>query len=101
MPPDNDLQMFIQHSLQEIAGQIGQPISEAIAYRIYEEAIALLSHLSYAPVTLGRVAGLLLVYELQEVEPDEVDWFKNQVQQCRDGEDVEELIESLSRIDTL
>lgn len=81
--------------------QMGHPLDEVSTQQIYEEAIALLDHLSYAPVTLGRVSGLLLVYQLQKVEPEEIAWFKDQVKQSSDPEEVEELIESLARVDSL
>jgi hypothetical protein len=96
-----ELQITIQQSLQEIAVQMGQPIEPSTAKQIYQEAIDLLNHLSYAPITLARVAGTLLVYQLQEVEPEEVEWFKSQVRESPDAEAVEELIESLHRVDAL
>lgn len=99
---DERLQISIQQSLQEMATQIGHPISEKIAKQIYQEATNLLSHISYAPITLARVAGTLLVYRVQQgLEPEEPEWFKTQVQQCSDDTEVEELIESLHRTDAL
>ena len=97
MTSDDELQAAIQQNLQEIAVQVGQPIDEAIAQQLYDEAVSLLSHLSYSPITLARLSGLLLVYRLQTVEPEEVAWVKAQVQQCSEAEEVEELIDSLSR----
>lgn len=96
-----ELQLSIQQSLQEIAVQMGEPIDPKAAKQIYEEAIELLSHLTYAPITLARVAGTLLVYQLQNIEPEEVEWFKSQVSQSPEAEEVEELIESLHRVDAL
>ena len=61
----------------------------------------ILSHIDPAPVTLARVAGVLLVYRIQDSEAEEVVWFKDQIEQCTDDEEVEETIESLHRIDTL
>jgi hypothetical protein len=52
-------------------------------------------------VTLARVAGTLLVYHLQDPEGEELQWFKAQIEQCLDEEEVEEVIESIHRIDTL
>jgi hypothetical protein len=96
------LQKAIQQNLQEIADQMGHPIDTKIAKQLYQEAADLLSHMAYAPITLARVAGTLLVYQLQKgIEPEEVEWFKNQVTQCPDDEEVEELIESLHRTDAL
>jgi hypothetical protein len=99
---DEQLQIAIQQSLQELATQIGHPISEKIAAQLYQDTVDLLSHMTYAPITVARVAGTLLVYQVQEgIEPEELEWFKNQVQQCPDGGEVEELIESMHRTDAL
>lgn len=102
-PSDADeLQNLIGQSLQEIALQMQHPIDEATAAELYREATELLSHLDYAPLTLARVAGTLLVYQVQKgIETEEKAWFKQQVQQCVDEEEVEELIESLHRTDAL
>jgi hypothetical protein len=61
----------------------------------------LLNEISYEPLTLARVAGILLVYQLQGAEPEEVEWFKSQIKQFSDVEEVEELIESVHRVDAL
>ena len=98
-PPD--LQQAIQRSLQDIASQMGKPLNEVAAQQLYQEAEALLHHVSHEPLTLARVAGTLLVYQVQETEPEELEWFKSQVQQCSSDEDVEELMESLHRTDAL
>lgn len=99
---NEQLQMSIQQSLQEMAIQIGHPIDEKTAKQIYQAAVDLLSHISHAPITLARVAGTLLVYQVQEgLEPEELEWFKTQMQQCSDDAEVEELIESLHRTDAL
>jgi len=42
-----------------------------------------------------------LVYQVQEIEVEELNWFNTQVKQCLDEEEVEELIESLHRTDAL
>jgi hypothetical protein len=98
-PPD--LQRAIQQSLQEIASQMGQPLNEVAAKQLYQEAEALLNHVPHEPLTLARVAGTLLVYRVQDTEPEELEWFKSQVQQCSGDEEIEELMESLHRIDAL
>jgi hypothetical protein len=103
-PSPNDeqqLQQSIEQSLQEIALQMEQPIDQQTAQQVYQSAANLLSHLVYAPITLARLAGTLLVYQLQEVESEEVEWFKSQVKQCPNDDEVEELIESLHRIDSI
>jgi hypothetical protein len=55
----------------------------------------------YLDMTLARVAGTLLVYQLQDPEGEELQWFKAQIEQCLDEEEVEEVIESIHRIDSL
>lgn len=98
---EQHLKSTIQQSLQMIAEQMGHPINQEKAEQLYQEAIGLLSYLAYAPITLARVAGTLLVYRTQNVEPEEVAWFKTQVEQCSNDEEVEELIESIHRTDAL
>ncbi|GAB1538795.1 hypothetical protein NUACC21_14590 [Scytonema sp. NUACC21] len=98
-PPD--IQQSIQESLQEIALQMGQPLDEIAAERLYQDASTLLNSIPYEPLTLARVAGTLLVYQVQNTEPEELEWFKSQVQQCSNDEEVEELIESINRTDGL
>jgi anthranilate phosphoribosyltransferase len=98
-PPD--LQQSIQQMLQDIALQLGQSLKESEAEHLYQEAIALLSHIAYGPLTLARVAGILLVYQIQNTEPGELEWFKAQLQQFSDAEEVEELVESIHRVDSL
>ncbi|MBD2073355.1 hypothetical protein H6F86_05540 [Phormidium sp. FACHB-592] len=98
-PPE--LQRAIQQSLQASAAQMGQPLPDVVAEQLYQDAKALLAHLSYEPLTLARVAGTLLVYRVQDTEPEELEWFKAQVQQCSSDEAIEELIESMHRVDAL
>jgi hypothetical protein len=98
-PPE--LQRSIQQSLQASAAQMGQPLPNVMAERLYQDAKALLDHLSHEPLTLARVAGTLLVYRVQDTEPEELEWFKAQVQQCSSDEAIEELIESMHRVDAL
>ena len=101
-PNDEEiLQTSIQQSLQEIALQMENPIDERAAERLYREASDLLSHIPHAPITRARLAGTLLVYQVQNTEHEEVEWFKSQVQQCPDDEEVEGLIESIHRTDSL
>ena len=101
--PDDEqtLQHAIQQSLQEAALQMQHPIDEQTTEQIYREASTLLSHLPHAPITRARLAGTLLVYQIQKTEREEVEWFKSQVQQCSDDEEVEGLIESIHRTDAL
>src|SRR6476469_2300507 len=96
-PPD--LQRAIQQSLQEIAFQMGRPLNEVAAVQLYQDAEALLNHVPHEPLTLARVAGTLLAYQVQDTELEELEWFKSQVQQCSGDEEIEELMESLHRID--
>ena len=101
--PDDEqtLQRAIQQSLHAAALQMEHPVDEQTTEQIYHEASTLLSHLSHAPITRARLAGTLLVYQIQETERAEVEWFKSQVQQCLDDEEVEGLIESIHRTDAL
>ena len=96
----SELQQAIQQSLQAIALQMSHPLDTAAA-GLYQEASGLLAHLSPEPLTLARVAGTLLVYQRQATSPEELVWFRSQVQQCLDDEAVEELIESIHRVDAL
>jgi hypothetical protein len=103
LPNDEDLslQISIQESLQVLSNQLGHPLDLGSVEKIYQNARDLLSRISPAPITLARVAGALLVYQVQQTEPDELKWFHTQLQQCRDEEEVEELIESIHRTDGL
>ncbi len=98
-PPD--IERSIQQSLQEIASQMGQPLDEVAAERLYQDASVLLDRIPCEPLTLARLAGTLLVYQMQKTEPEELEWFQSQVQQCSTDEEVEELIESINRTDAL
>ena len=91
----------IQESLLQLSNQLGHPIDQPSVEQIYQHARDLLSHISPTPVTLARVAGTLLVYHIQDPEGDELKWFKAQIEQCLDEEEVEESIESLHRTDAL
>jgi anthranilate phosphoribosyltransferase len=97
----SDLQHSIQQMLQEIALQMGQALDESEAEDLYREASDLINHISYDPLTLARVAGILLVYQVQGSDPEELEWFKSQLQQYSDAEEVEELVESIHRVDSL
>lgn len=96
----SEFQQSIQQSLQDIASQMGKPLDEMAAERLYQNTTALFNHVP-EPLTLARVAGTLLVYQIQAIEPEELEWFKAQVQQCSSDEEIEELIESLHRTDAL
>ena len=98
---DPDFHSSIQENLKELSAQLGTPLDEASVMEIYQNACNLLSHVSPSPLTLTRVAGTLLVYRVTNTEPEEIEWFNTQVQQCLDSEEVEELIESISRTDAL
>jgi hypothetical protein len=91
----------IQQSLLQLSSQLGHPLDIASVEQIYQSARDLLSHISPTPVTLARVAGTLLVYHIQEPGGEELKWFKAQIEQCLDEEEVEESIESLHRTDAL
>ena len=91
----------IQESLLQLSIQLGNPLDQPSVDRIYQHARDLLSHISPTPVTLARVAGTLLVYHIQDPEGEELKWFKTQIEQCLDEEEVEESIESLHRTDAL
>jgi predicted transcriptional regulator len=91
------LQESIQQNLQDLAAQMGEPITSKVATQLYQEATDLLAHLSYEPITLARLAGTLLVYQLQPIEPEELKWLKTQIMEATEAEEVEELIESMSR----
>jgi anthranilate phosphoribosyltransferase len=97
----SDIQHAIEQMLQDIALQMKQPLEASEAEYLYQEAKDLLNEISYEPLTLARVAGILLVYQAQGVEPEEVEWFKSQISQFSDVEEVEELIESVHRVDAL
>jgi hypothetical protein len=91
----------IQENLKQLSAQLGSSLDEASVMEIYQNACDLLSHVSPSPLTLARVAGTLLVYRVQDTEPEEFKWFNTQVKQCLDEEEVEELIESIHRTDAL
>jgi hypothetical protein len=98
---DSSLQISIEESLQELSQQLGHPLNNGEVTKLYENTRDLLTHISPAPITIARVAGALLVYQVQQTEPEELKWFYTQIQQCRDDEEVEELIESIHRTDGL
>jgi hypothetical protein len=91
----------IQESLLQLSIQLGHPLDQSSVEQIYQNARDLLGHISPTPVTLARVAGTLLVYYIQDPEGEELTWFKAQIAQCVDEEEVEESIESLHRTDAL
>ena len=91
----------IQENLLQLSIQLGHPLDQPSVDQLYQNALDLLSHISPTPVTLARVAGTLLVYHIQDPEGEELKWFKAQIEQCLDEEEVEESIESLHRTDAL
>jgi hypothetical protein len=99
--PSTNEEHSIQESLIQLSIQLEHPLDLASAEQIYQNALNLLSHISPTPVTLARVAGTLLVYHIQDPEGEELKWFKAQIEQCLDEEEVEESIESLHRTDAL
>ncbi|MBE9003100.1 hypothetical protein IQ274_34255 [Nostoc sp. LEGE 12447] len=100
-PEDPDFHSSIQENLKQLSAQLGSPLSELSVMEIYQNACDLLSYVSPSPLTLARVAGTLLVYRVMDTEPEEFEWFSTQVKQCLHEEEVEELIESIHRTDTL
>ncbi len=98
---DETLVQEIQESLQQLSVQLGKPQDADAIAQLYQTTQTLLSHLSLDPLTLARVAGILLVYRLSKADPDEVKWFKAALQDCQDDESVEELIDSIHRPDAL
>lgn len=98
---DFSLQQAIQQNLHTIADQLGHPLEPKVVQQIYHETASLLEQVNPQPLTLARVAGALLVYQLQPTEAEELQWFKTQLRDCQDEEAVEELVESISRIDGL
>jgi hypothetical protein len=91
----------IQEHLDRLSNQLGHPLDRETIDELYQDAKNLLSHIDPDPVTLARVAGVLLVYRIQDSEAEEMVWFKDQIEHCIDDEEVEETIESLHRIDSL
>jgi hypothetical protein len=91
----------IQESLVQLSAQLEHPLDLASVEQIYQNALDLLNHISPAPVTLARVAATLLVYHVLDSNTEELQWFKIQIEQCLDEEEVEELIESIHRTDAL
>lgn len=100
-PEDPNFHSSIQENLKQLSTQLGSPLDEVSVMEIYQNACDLLSQVSPSPLTVARVAGTLLVYRVKDTEPEEIKWFNNQVKQCLDEEEVEELIESISRTDAL
>jgi len=100
-PSSSNEEPSVQESLVQLSAQLGQRLNRASVDLLYHTAEDLLRNVSPAPVTLARVAGTLLVYQIQDPEGEELQWFKDQIEQCLDEEEVEEVIESIHRIDTL
>ncbi|BAU15703.1 hypothetical protein LEP3755_62680 (plasmid) [Leptolyngbya sp. NIES-3755] len=98
---DVDTLQAVQQNLQQIALQLGQAHDMAAIQELYETAQGLVSHLAPDPLTVARVTGVLLVYQLPDTDPNEVRWFKSELENCPDVESIKELIDSLSRPDAL
>ncbi|WP_068819537.1 hypothetical protein [Phormidesmis priestleyi] len=96
-----ELVQAVQDNLQQMSILLGQPQGAEAIKQLYQAAQAHLSHLSPDPLTLARVVGVLLVYQLPGTDPDEVKWFESELQNCPDVESIEELIDSISRPDSL
>jgi hypothetical protein len=96
-----EVSQAIQENLRQLSEQLGQPQDAATIAYLYESAQELLDHLSPDPLTVGRVAGVLLVYQLPDTDPNEAKWFKSELRACQDNESVEELIDSIFRPDAL
>lgn len=92
---------MMQESLQQMSIQLGHPQDTDAIQQLYQMAHGLLSHLEPDPLTLARVAGVLLVYQLPGTDSTEAKWFKTELQNCQDVESIEELVDSLSRPDAL
>lgn len=91
----------VQDNLQQLSRQLGQPQDADSIQQLYESAQGLLNHLAPDPLTVARVAGVLLVYQLPDTDPNEAEWFQTELGNCQDTEAVEELIDSISRPDAL
>jgi hypothetical protein len=92
------LSIQLEHQLDSPRERLRQRVA---VEQIYQNALDLLSRISPTSITLARVAGTLLVYQIQDPDGDELKWFNAQVRQCLDEEEVEEVIESIHRIDSL
>lgn len=98
---DLEIAQQIQSHLRQLWKQLGQSSNESTIAQVHQSAQEFLSHLDPDPLTLARVAGVLLVYQLPDADPNEATWFKHELSNCEDSESVEELIDSLSRPDAL
>ncbi|MGF2037275.1 MAG: hypothetical protein RMZ43_018470 [Nostoc sp. CmiVER01] len=74
-PEDPDFHSSIQENLKQLSAQLGSPLSELSVMEIYQNACDLLSNVSPSPLTLARVAATLLVYRVNDTEPEEFEWF--------------------------
>jgi hypothetical protein len=59
--------------------------AEAIQ-QLYQKVQGLLSHLAPDPLTVARVTGVLLVYQLPGTDREEVKWFEAELQNSSDLE---------------
>lgn len=98
---DAELIQDVQESLQQMSSELGHPQDSAAIQQLYQKAQGLLSHLDPDPLTIARVTGVLLVYQLPGTDSEEVQWFESELQNCPDLESVEELVDSIFRPDAL
>lgn len=98
---DAELIQDVQESLQQMSSELGHPQDSAAIQQLYQKAQGLLSHLAPDPLTIARVTGVLLVYQLPGTDSEEVQWFESELQNCPDLESVEELVDSIFRPDAL
>ncbi len=98
---DAELVQAVQESLQQMSIELEHPQDVEAIQQLYQKAQGLLSHLSPDPLTVARVTGVLLVYQLPGTDPDEVQWFESELQNAPDLESIEELVDSIFRPDAL
>lgn len=98
---DAELVQAVQESLQQMSIELEHPQDAEAIQQLYQKAQELLSHLSPDPLTVARVTGVLLVYQLPRADPEEVTWFESELQNALDLESIEELVDSIFRPDAL
>jgi hypothetical protein len=98
---DAELVQAVQESLQQMSIELEHPQDAEAIQQLYQKAQRLLSHLAPDPLTVARVTGVLLVYQLPGTDPEEVKWFETELQNSLDLESIEELVDSIFRPDAL
>jgi hypothetical protein len=91
----------IQADLRQLSAQLGHLLDADAIQQLYQSAEALVSQLAPDSLTIARVAGVLLVYQISDADPEEAEWFKTELRNCHDEESVDELIDLISRSDAL